>query len=94
MNRFQPRLKFDFNLPVPFDMSRIDEFSTAHRHQPIDEGYNEKKDDTYRPASVEVDGVGGESVQPREEETHRALKPRQISVSRVKHSPQLIYIVA
>lgn len=61
-------------------MSRIDEFSTAHRHQPIDEGYNEKKDDTYRPASVEVDGVGGESVQPREEETHRALKPRQISM--------------
>ena len=40
-----------------------------------------EKNDTYRtgyPDDVTVGG--GEGVQPREEETHRALKPRQISM--------------
>jgi amino acid transporter len=41
---------------------------------------HEKKGDVYNPDNINVTGAGAEPVLPREEETHRSLKPRQISM--------------
>lgn len=49
------------------------------RSQPPPPEY-EKKGDAYVADSVNIKGAGGEPIVPREEETIRALKPRQISM--------------
>lgn len=45
---------------------------------PGDNNGEKKEDAYYRPS--EGTYVGADGIEPREEETHRALKPRQISM--------------
>lgn len=63
-------------------MSRYREQDDIGTAQPVPGekyGANEKND-TYRNDADEVKVTGGENVVPHEEETIRALKPRQISM--------------